>query len=80
MMTPELAAAIVAAKRRGRQPTSFDKRMGLVEPARRPIPPRHDRAAPVYDPCGNAKANGSNRSYSYMTAGEVWAAARKGQL
>lgn len=79
-MTPEQAAAIVAAKRRGRQPTSFDKRMGLIEPSRRPVPPRHDRAAPVYDPCGNAKANGSNRSYSYMTNGETWALMKKGQL
>jgi len=76
-MTPE---EIVAARRRAGQPTSFEKKMGLVEPARRPVPKRHDYAAPVYDPCGNAKANGSNRSYGYVTAGEVWAAARKGEL
>lgn len=79
-MTPEQAAAIVAAKRRARQPTTFERKMGLVEPARRPVPPRRDNCAPVYDPCGNAKVNGNNRSYSYMTNGETWALMRKGEL
>ena len=76
-MTPE---QIVAARRRARQPTAFERKMGLAEPTRRPVPRRRDYCAPVYDPCGNAKANGSNRSYSYMTNGEVWAAMKRGDL
>lgn len=75
-MTPE---QLVAYRRRARQPTAAEARHGVTVRTTRPMPARRDYAAPSYDPTRNARANGANRSYSYMTAQDVWAA-RKGEL
>jgi hypothetical protein len=75
MLTP---ADIVRAKRRARAPASpLDRRYGQP-PTIRPVPPRRPYAARPMDKTANAKANGTNRSYSYETAEETWLNGRKG--
>lgn len=67
-MTPE---DMVRAKQRARQPTTHERRMGLVVRQVRPMPARRDYAAPVMDRTRNAQAN-PNRSYSYLPASELF--------
>lgn len=68
-LTPE---QLVALKRRSKQPTSFDRKMGLTSAPVRPMPQRRDYVAPVLDSQRNTRANGGNRSYSYLPASELF--------
>jgi hypothetical protein len=63
---------IVRAKARARQPTAHERRFGLVVRQTRPLPARRDFAASAMDPLRNRRANGSNRSYDYLPASELF--------
>lgn len=63
---------IVRAKQRARQPTTHERKMGLVVRQVRPMPARRDFAAPVVDPLRNRRANGNNRTYDYLPASELF--------
>lgn len=65
------ATFLTLPRKRAQQLTSFDAKYIAVMPrsssyARKPY------AAPVFDKLRNVRANGANRSYSYMTNAETW--------
>lgn len=68
------ATFLTLPRKRAQQLTSFDAKYLSTAPRAQRAKQRTYYAAPVLDSSRNARANGSNRSYSYMTSAETWAA------